>query len=64
MPYRTTYGQEVKRQMTKKWITSPRDRKTAKYKAIHAQLRDELMPEPSKAERKRAASQSFRARGE
>lgn len=51
--------------MSKKWITQPKDRLTAKYRALHAALRAELKRvEPSKTLRKRQASQSFRQTGE
>lgn len=52
--------------MTKPHITTPRDRLSARYKALHKQLASELkqQPEPSKQDRKRATSHDFRARGE
>lgn len=51
--------------MTKTWITTPRDRETKKYKALHARLRAELAPNPpAKAETKRERSEHFRRTGE
>lgn len=53
--------------MSKPWITTPQNRLSAKYRALHAQLRREIAapePEPGKTARKRAASQSFHQRGE
>lgn len=50
--------------MAAKWITQPRDRLSARYKALHKQLAYELKQvEPTKQERKRAASRDFRATG-
>lgn len=51
--------------MAKAWITTRRDRKSAIYREMIAQLRRELKenekPEPDKRERKRRASNEFRA---
>ncbi len=49
-----------------KWITTPRDRLSRKYKALHRQLAKEVLQPPvsEKTARKRQNSQSFRARGE
>jgi len=53
--------------MTAKHISDGRQRRSKRYLEIHRQLRKELYKpeqEPSKQDRKRAASQTFRARGE
>ena len=56
--------------MSKKWITTQRDRESAKYKRLHKILADEIFalknptPEPSKTERKRAKSAEFRRTAE
>lgn len=51
--------------MTKPHLTTNRDRLSARYKALHNALKAELkQAEPSKALRKRQASQSFRQTGE
>lgn len=50
--------------MTKRWLTTNRDRLSKKYKLLHQRLKAETASEPSKSDRKRAASQSFRSRGE
>ena len=54
--------------MTKRHITNPRDRRSKKYAAKHAELRADVYrpdePEPDKAERKRAASLLFRNQAE
>ncbi len=49
-----------------KWITTPRDRLSRKFKALHRQLAKEVRQPPisDKTARKRQSSQDFRARGE
>ncbi len=50
----------------KPWITSPRDRLSRKYAALHRQLAKEVRQPPvsDKAARKRQNSLDFRAMGE
>ena len=48
-----------------KWCSDRRQRKSARYKALHHALRLELLQAiPDKAERKRASAARFRACGE
>lgn len=50
-----------------KWITTKRDRDSAKYKALHRQLKAELYdlrkPEPSKIDRHRIKSLGYLTHG-
>jgi hypothetical protein len=54
--------------MTKRWISDDRQRRSRKFRELHAQLKAEmqreLAPQPDKRERKRAKSAEFRAHGE
>lgn len=54
--------------MSDKHISDKRQRHSKRYQLLHAQLRAEVKqshePEPSKSDRKRMASEAFRATGE
>jgi len=54
--------------MTKRWITTKENRRTRKYKALHAQLREEVYGTPApvedKRDRKQSRSASFRRQGD
>ena len=54
--------------MTVRWVTTPKDRMSRRFKELHKRLEREVKqpeaPEPDKISRKRAASNLFRDRGE